>query len=76
MIYILVVLYNKSLYTSYTLKGILESSHILQNANAQTTKQPVKPVAVKPTAVKAPVSVLKNLNDSASYAVGVSVANF
>lgn len=46
------------------------------NVNAQTTKQPVKPVAVKPTAVKAPISVLKNLNDSASYAVGVSVANF
>jgi hypothetical protein len=34
MIYILVVLYNKPLYDSYTLKGILESSHILQKANA------------------------------------------
>ncbi len=34
-----------------------------------------KPVAAKP-AVKPVVPVLKDLTDSASYAVGVSVANF
>ena len=39
--------------------------------NAQPVKTPVKPVAAKPV-----VPVLKNVNDSASYAVGVSVANF
>jgi FKBP-type peptidyl-prolyl cis-trans isomerase FklB len=39
--------------------------------NAQTTKTPVKLVAAKPVA-----PLLKNINDSASYAVGVSVANF
>lgn len=36
-----------------------------------TWAQPGKPVAAKPVA-----NPLKNLNDSASYAVGVSVANF
>lgn len=38
---------------------------------AQPAKTPVKPTAVKPA-----LPVLKNINDSASYAVGVSVANF
>jgi FKBP-type peptidyl-prolyl cis-trans isomerase FklB len=38
--------------------------------------QPPKTVTVKPVATKPPVSVLKNINDSASYAIGVSVANF
>ncbi len=38
---------------------------------AQPAKTPVKPIAVKPA-----LPVLKNINDSASYAVGVSVANF
>jgi len=44
-------------------------------ANAQT---PAKKPVTKPSTVpvKTPVNPLKNLNDSASYAVGVSVANF
>jgi FKBP-type peptidyl-prolyl cis-trans isomerase FklB len=37
--------------------------------------QPAKTITVKPAVAK-PVSVLKNINDSASYAIGVSVANF
>ncbi|HEX5655153.1 MAG TPA: FKBP-type peptidyl-prolyl cis-trans isomerase [Chitinophagaceae bacterium] len=38
---------------------------------AQTGKPATKPAAIKPA-----LAVLKNINDSASYAVGVSVANF
>jgi FKBP-type peptidyl-prolyl cis-trans isomerase len=38
--------------------------------NAQTKPGTIKPVAGKP------VSILKTMNDSASYAVGLSVANF
>jgi len=48
-------------------------------AAAQNTKPVVKtPVKTpaKPTVAKPAVPVLKNMNDSASYAVGVSVANF
>ncbi len=45
------------------------------SAGAQTTKQPVK-APVKPTVAKPAAPLLKTLNDSASYAVGVSVANF
>jgi FKBP-type peptidyl-prolyl cis-trans isomerase len=41
--------------------------------NAQPVKTPVKPTAAKP---KTALPILKNINDSASYAVGVSVANF
>jgi FKBP-type peptidyl-prolyl cis-trans isomerase FklB len=41
----------------------------IETTNAQTNP-PKKPVAVKP------ISILKTLNDSASYAVGMSVANF
>lgn len=40
------------------------------------TSQPAKTVATKTTVAKPAVNVLKNMNDSASYAVGVSVANF
>jgi FKBP-type peptidyl-prolyl cis-trans isomerase len=43
--------------------------------NAQPAKTPVK-TPVKPVAAKPVVPVLKTINDSASYAVGVSVANF
>lgn len=50
--------------------------------NAQTGKtgtgpsQSPKKIAAKTTVAKPAVGILKNLNDSASYAVGVSVANF
>ena len=50
--------------------------------NAQTgktgtgTSKSAKTVATKTTAAKPAVNALKNMNDSASYAVGVSVANF
>ena len=44
---------------------------VINVLNAQPTKTPVKLVAAKPA-----VPVLKTVNDSASYAVGVSVANF
>ncbi len=45
---------------------------------AQTTKPVVaKPTTVKPTQPALPVQpVMKNMNDSASYAIGISVANF
>src|SRR5579875_2532435 len=43
-------------------------------AQAQKTT-PKKTTTVKKTTAKQP-SVLKNLNDSASYAIGISVANF
>jgi FKBP-type peptidyl-prolyl cis-trans isomerase len=42
-------------------------------ATAQQKKAPVKKPVAKTTA---PVSTLKTLNDSASYAIGLSVANF
>lgn len=42
---------------------------------AALNAQPPKTITVKPTVAK-PVPVLKNINDSASYAIGVSVANF
>jgi FKBP-type peptidyl-prolyl cis-trans isomerase FklB len=49
-------------------------------ASAQVKKPVAKPAAkptVKPAAPKTPTApVLKNLNDSASYAIGLSVVNF
>ena len=56
------------------MKKILVAILCLSVAAAQAQK-PVskKPVVKKPTA---PASSLKNLNDSASYAIGLSVANF
>lgn len=46
----------------------------LASAQPNKTKAPVtKPAAVKPAAAK---PALKSLNDSASYAIGLSVANF
>ena len=41
----------------------------------QSQKSPSKTVTVKPVATK-PVSILKTLEDSANYAVGVTVADF
>jgi FKBP-type peptidyl-prolyl cis-trans isomerase FklB len=54
----------KQLFLSLTLVGTLAAA-------AQT-----KPAAKKPTAKPAAPQTLKTLNDSASYAVGVSVASF
>ena len=54
----------KQLFLSFALASVVA-------ATAQT-----KPAVKKPAAKPAPVQALKTLNDSASYAVGVSVAQF
>jgi FKBP-type peptidyl-prolyl cis-trans isomerase FklB len=59
----------KQLFLSLALVGGLA-------ATAQTKSATAKKPAVKPAAKTAAVPALKTLNDSASYAVGVSVANF
>jgi len=51
--------------------GILLFSAVSGSAQKKTV--PVKKPAAKPAAA---TSILKNLNDSASYAIGVSIANF
>src|SRR5687768_4690719 len=43
-------------------------------ATAQQKAAPAKKPVAKPTAT--PATLLKNLSDSASYAIGLSVANF
>jgi FKBP-type peptidyl-prolyl cis-trans isomerase len=47
---------------------------VVMNAGAQTTKKPT--TVKKPTTTATPAVKLKNLTDSASYAMGVSMANF
>lgn len=56
---------------SFLLLGVVSA------INAQPGKTgTTKPTTSKPTVVKPVAAPLKNMNDSASYAVGVSVANF
>lgn len=48
----------------------------LAGTSLTVSAQVKKITGAKPTAVKATAPVLKNLNDSASYAIGLSVVNF